>query len=262
MFMSMIDLFQTDRDLHTRQAAVGIRTGTVTESGRSEHMGQVKVEILLREEGAGVTEWARVASPYAGEERGLRFLPEIGDEVLIAFDAGDIHRPIVIGSLWSPSSDPAPSGALRNPNQIKQLKTKGGHQITFQETQGSASIEIKTPGEYALLLDEGAGSIRLKNKNGTNAVEIDEQTGTVTVRGVQTVVMDAGTGKSELRLDAQTNQAHLISGAVEIEGPECLILKAPSMQIQAAALDLSATSGLNLRSDGVTNLKGAMIKMN
>jgi uncharacterized protein involved in type VI secretion and phage assembly len=257
--MSMIDLFQTDRDLYARRAVTGLRTGVVTESGHPDHMGQVKVEILLREEDACVTEWARVASPYAGKERGLCFLPETGDEVLVAFDADNIHRPIVIGSLWSPQSDPMPSDANQ---EQKQIRTKGGHQISFQETPGGESIEIKTPGEYALILNEGSKSIQLKDKNGVNTLEIDGQTGTVTLKGVQTVVMDAGSEKSVLKLDACSGKARLISDAVEIEGTQSVSLKAPSIQIQASALDLTAASGLNLRSDGVASLKGAMIKIN
>jgi uncharacterized protein involved in type VI secretion and phage assembly len=257
--MSMIDLFQTGHDLYALRTVAGIRTGVVTESGHPEHMGQVKVEILLREEGSRVTEWARVASPYAGKERGLCFLPETGDEVLVAFDAGNIHRPIVVGSLWSAGSDPAPPAALQGQ---KQIRTKGGHQITFQETPGSEAIEIQTPGEYALRLDEGTKSIQLKDRNGANALEIDGQTGTVTIKGVQTVVMDAGSGRSVLELETRSGKARLIADTIEIEGTKSLSLKAPSMQIQASAMDLSAASGLNLRSDGVTSLKGSMIKIN
>ncbi|MDR1205888.1 MAG: phage baseplate assembly protein V [Peptococcaceae bacterium] len=257
--MSMIDLFQTGSDLYALRTVTGIRTGVVTESGHPEHMGQVKVEILLREEGSHITEWARVASPYAGKERGLCFLPETGDEVLVAFDAGNIHRPIVVGSLWNAGSDPAPPAALQGQ---KVIRTKSGHQITFQETPGSEAIEIKTPGEYALRLDEGSQSIQLKDRNGANTLEIDGQTGTVTVKGVQTIVMDAGSGESVLRLEAQSGKARLVSDAIEIEGTKSLSLKAPSMQIQASALDLSAASGLNLRSGGVARFNGAMIKIN
>jgi uncharacterized protein involved in type VI secretion and phage assembly len=258
--MSMVDLFQTGYHLYDQHPVTGIRTGIVKENYHPEYEGQVKVEILLREEGANVTEWARVASPYAGKNRGLFLLPEIGDEVLVVFDSGDIHRPIVVGSLWNAKSDPPPSGTHHPLNQIKQFKTKGGHQVTFQEIPGKTSVEIRTPGKHALLLDDERQSIRLENEDGSNSIEINEQTGVISIKGAQAIFMD--TGGAKLRLDAHSNKAVITSDTIELEGARALTLKAPSMSIQSASLEISSAADLNLHANGAVSLRGTIIKLN
>src|SRR5580693_8955976 len=79
-------------------AAIG-DTGDVGDVG-STRRGQVALRLPWLA-GDETTRWARVAVPMAGRERGSYTLPAVGDQVVVAFENGDVDRPIVIGALWS-----------------------------------------------------------------------------------------------------------------------------------------------------------------
>ncbi len=89
---------------------------------------------------------ARVASFAAGRERGAFFMPEVGDEVVVAFEMGDINQPVIIGSLWS-DTDAVPTGVdTSSSNNIRMLRSRTGHVITFDDSPGADKIQIKTAG--------------------------------------------------------------------------------------------------------------------
>lgn len=89
---------------------------------------------------------ARMLSMLAGDGRGLQFLPEKGDMVLVGFLAGASGEPVVMGGLWSRKSKP-PEGNSNGKNDVKLIKTRGGNLIRLTDTQGSEKIEIITPNQ-------------------------------------------------------------------------------------------------------------------
>ena len=115
---------------------------------------------------------ARVMSFMAGDDRGALFLPEVGDQVLVAFVNGSPNEAVVIGSLWSSVDQPPASNADGN-NDIKVLKTRSGHQIRLIDQADGERIEIvdKT-GKNRILID---------SKN--NVVSIEAPDGDLVLRG-------------------------------------------------------------------------------
>ena len=118
--------------------------------------------------------WARVAVPFAGADRGAFLLPDVGDEVLIAFLQGDSRWPIVVGGLWN--------GAAQAPEQPQgdridrwSLVGKAGSRIAIVEASPStATISFETAnGVTGTLTDEGGGAIELVAAG--NTITIDSQ---------------------------------------------------------------------------------------
>jgi len=89
----------------------GIVIGVVTDNSDPEGWGRVKVKYPWQEDNI-VSHWARMATPMAGNGRGIEFLPEVNDEVVVAFEHGDMHRPFVLGALWN-GVDAPPEPATR-----------------------------------------------------------------------------------------------------------------------------------------------------
>src|SRR5690606_11337590 len=108
-----------------------------------------------------VTGWARLAMPHAGNGRGMMFLPEVGDEVLVAFDDGDPEHPVVIGSLWN-GRDIAPDATDKN--AAKRIITRSGNTIQLLDDDGKETIEIFTP--------EGRCLLQLTNQGGHPVVTV------------------------------------------------------------------------------------------
>lgn len=133
--------------------------------------------------GKGTAYRARLAAPMTGKGRGLFFLPEKDDEVLVAFENGNPDRPCVIGALWN-SRDQPPS---TNPNQ-RMLKSRSGHIIMLDDTGGKEIIEIT-------------------DKSGNNSIAIDTATGTISIKADKVVIDSA-----DIRLGSDGASEPLILG--------------------------------------------------
>jgi uncharacterized protein involved in type VI secretion and phage assembly len=118
----------------------GVEIGVVTNVQDPQQLGRVKVQIPRLPTGPEST-WARVAQPAAGAGRGFYWLPEVGDEVLIAFELGQANCPVVIGALWNGKDKPM-SGAYQSDNSTRMIQTKSGHKVVLSDKSGDEKIVI------------------------------------------------------------------------------------------------------------------------
>ena len=166
--------------------------GIVTDNEDPESLGRVKVKFPTLTEDH-TSNWARVVGVGAGDGRGFDCLPEINDEVLVAFEHGDIHRPYVIGGVWN-GKDAPPNKAKDNVQdgkvRLRTIKTRTGHQIQFvEEDQGSrkAGVYIETKGGHQVYLNDSdrsisissAGDLKIEAKGSISISAIGE----ITVKG-------------------------------------------------------------------------------
>jgi uncharacterized protein involved in type VI secretion and phage assembly len=132
----------------------GVVIGTVMDL--SDPLGEgrigVKYEWLPGGPSSG---WAPMSTPLAGKSRGMFFMPELKDEVLVAFDQGKFDHPYIVGFLWNGVDTPPDN----NP-QHRIIKTPGGLELRFEDD--NLKIEVKTPGGLTITMDDGNASIRLQ----------------------------------------------------------------------------------------------------
>jgi uncharacterized protein involved in type VI secretion and phage assembly len=145
----------------------GVYPGVVADVQDPLAQGRVLVQLpfLASGDAAGAQAWARLATMMAGADRGTWFIPEVGDEVLVAFLAGDPSRPFVIGALWNGRD--APPETMDAQNNIRSITSRSGHRVLLDDTQGAEKVEVETQGGHRLTLDDAAGgSITLTHNNG------------------------------------------------------------------------------------------------
>jgi phage baseplate assembly protein V len=165
-----------------------------------EHECRVTLRFPFFDGATAESDWCRVAQPYAGNGYGAVFVPEVGDEVLVAFVHGDMRFPVVIGGLYN-GVDKPPTDRTASRDQ-KMIKTKHGHQVVLDDSQGNEAIRITTQGGHELILDDHGGSIAVTG----NGVKITlEDRGTVTVQA-QTVNVES----PDINLGAALASQHLI----------------------------------------------------
>ncbi len=231
----------------------GVTVGVVTDIEDPDKLGRIKVKLLNRTTSECETDFIRILTPMSGKEWGMFFLPEVGDEVLVAFSEGDMLRPYVIGSLWNQTNKP-PVTIKDKENKVRQIKTKNGHEITFVDEEGKDSITIKTPKDLTIKLEDEKEVISIQNKEGNNIVKIDAKNGEVQVLAEKKITVKAGNSKMEL--DGSSNN-------VVIESNQSIKLKSQQIVIDAkGSLELKASSNININSSGPTNIKGAITKIN
>jgi len=115
----------------------GVTVGRVINSLDPMMLGRVQVQLPFIDS-LDLSPWARVAVPMAGLLHGTYFIPNLGDEVLVAFEHGDINAPYVIGCLWNAvARPPLPSPVP----QIRAIRTLAGNQIVFTEVPPSVTIQ-------------------------------------------------------------------------------------------------------------------------
>ncbi len=251
--MSILKVLSEQKQEYPYCAVFGIMPAVVTDIDDPDKLGRVKVKLLNRDTAEYETDFIRVMTPMTGQQWGMFFLPEVGDEVLVGFGGGEMERPYVLGALWNQNNKP-PVTIQNKENNLRKIKTKNGHELIFHDKDGEDFIQINTPQKLEMKLDDKKQMISIKEKNNKNIIKIDAQNGIVTIEGENKI--DIVSGNSCMTLDGSGNKVSISSGqAIEIKSGQ-IILNAKS------TLDLKAGGSVNLKSDGATNIKGAVIKLN
>ncbi|MBX3154839.1 MAG: hypothetical protein KF773_02480 [Deltaproteobacteria bacterium] len=117
---------------------------------------------------------ARVATLMAGKRRGAFFTPEVGDEVVVGFEMGNLDRPVILGALWSDQDEPPPQADTSPTNNIRTIVSRSGHEITFDDSP-DGKITIKTQGGMEITLQDTPQKITITTTGNiaTSRLELD-----------------------------------------------------------------------------------------
>lgn len=169
----------------------GVFPALVSDINDPEGQGRVKVTLPWSPDtGGGRYEaWARLATLMGGNNRGSWFVPDVGDEVLVVFEAGDPRRPYVIGGLWNGQDAPPQSMDGAGKNDLKVLRSRNGVKLTLDDADGQEKLILETPGGQKLTLKDGPGVVEVVDSNG-NSIKM-ESSG-ITVNAAAKVTITAG----------------------------------------------------------------------
>jgi len=185
------------------QQVNGIVIGLVTDLADPDRLGRVRVKFPYL--GDQVSDWARLVTPMAGADRGMFFRPEVDDEVLVAFELGDVRRPYILGSLWSATDTPPPDDGQAEQNNWRFIKSRNGHIVKLDDTQGQEKIEIiGSDGQRQIVFDIAGQKIQVTCDTGD--IEVSASAGTVKV--------DAMT----VEIKASANMTLQATGTMTIKG--------------------------------------------
>ena len=219
----------------------GVVLGIVTNLGESgqngNDMGCVKVRFPWMPPAEGNVEiesaWCRIATPMAGSGRGFYFMPEINDEVLVAFEHGDVARPYIVGFLWNgqdkpprPNADVVKSGKV----QRRLLRTTSGHEIVLDDSDDSPCISITdNTGKQIIRIDSNTNNIEIK-ADGDLSMDVR---GNIIMKAGGNIqmeaTMDIKASSQNLGVETKTNIDMNATGAVSVKcnGPMTTDTKGP-----------------------------------
>ncbi|MDJ0693225.1 phage baseplate assembly protein V [Mastigocoleus sp. MO_188.B34] len=177
--MSLFDVIvDTQKQQKMSQKIYGVVIGIVSNNKDPEKLGRVKVKFPWLSDN-DESYWARIATPMAGPKRGIYFIPEIDDEVLVVFEHGDLRFPYILGALWNVKDIPPPEAKQDGKNNIRLIKSRSGHIISFDDTNGQENIEI---------LD----------KTKSNSIKVDTKSNTITIKTDKDIKLSAPRGVIQL----------------------------------------------------------------
>lgn len=178
-----------------------IVVGIVSDNRDPERLGRVKVTFSTR----GIPDqshWARIATLMAGPNRGSFFLPEVGDEVLVAFDHGDLRQPYVIGALWN-GKDLPPENNSDGLNSIRKITSRSGHELIFDDGLLGGGVEVCTHSGHKIKLHAAGGDdyIEIRDANRQNNIIIDATRGSITIESSMKLSLKA----TDIDIEAAAN---------------------------------------------------------
>ncbi len=174
-----------------------------------EKIGRVQIEFPGR--GRPDNNWAWVVSPMAGNNKGFFFLPDVDDEVLVAFEHGDINQPYILGVLWNEKDRP-PGKNEKGENNIKMIRSRSGHVIRMDDTKGKEKIEIIDKTENnKIIIDTAENKISIISDKD---IEISAPKGKLTITAKEIEVTSSTTAK----IEANAGMDIKASGNITIKG--------------------------------------------
>lgn len=243
----------------------GVMVGTVAKNYDKDMPGRVCVTIPVRDTDANELQWARVAMPSHGKSWGHYFQPEVGDQVLLAFEQGNIEKPYVIGCV-AKDSNRFLKDAFDQNNQYKKIVTKNGSSIIFEDNaQGEGTkdkITIHTAKEsHSVLLDNEKNLIVIKDKENKNFIEMKTQNGHINVQADTKLVIQVG---ENIKLTMNGN-----NGGVTLECSKLTVKTTGNTTVEAtgslkasgANVTMEATSLLKASSSGAAVIGGSPIRI-
>ena len=226
---------------------VGVVTGVVTSLNDPEKLGRVKVKLPWL--GADVESfWARVAAPSAGAERGFAYLPEVDDEVLLAFEHGAVNRPYILGGLWNTQDKPPEGDKLLDGDKVVQrvIKSRSGHLIILDDTDGKEQIVIRDKtGENEIVIDSADKKLTIK----VGGEMLVETKGKITMKSASDdIVMDCNNltvkTKQNITLEASSNVDLKATANCTVQGTAGVTVKnAAGAQVALSGPSVSVNNG-------------------
>lgn len=204
-------LVDTHITLDNAATWAGVFPAIVTNNQDPEEMGRVKLKFPWMNDDLE-SHWARIASIGGGAERGIYMLPEVNDEVLVAFEHGNFNRPYVIGTLWNGQDATPETGVVQGGDvNIRTIKSRTGHVIRISDDSSSSFI----------LIEDATGKNKLHLDTSNNVLTIESGGEVKVTSGGDTTIEAASTvnieGKSNVKIEGGASVEIKGSGSVSVE---------------------------------------------
>jgi len=211
MSTSLLDLLHPPNEQGSGRY-YGVVVGIVTNNQDPDKMARVRVKFPWLSDD-NESWWARMAVPMAGPGRGSYFLPEVDDEVLVAFEHGDVRSPYVVGALWN-GKDAPPANNSDGKNNIRLIHSRSGHLVRLDDTDGDEKIEVidKTGGN-SITIKSSDNSMSLKC-TGNMSIDCDGKMSLHASAGIDIKSDAAVTMQANATMDIESSAPMTIKGAI------------------------------------------------
>lgn len=250
-----------DRDFYGNRFN-GVVPAIVTNFQDPDNLGRIKVKYpwLVDDQNQPIeSDWVRIAAPAAGKNRGFYYIPEVEDEVLIAFEHGDPNRPYMIGTLWNKKDPPPkPTNQVNDGSNITQriIKSRSGHIIVLDDTSGQEQILIQDKStKNEIIIDTKTNSISIKAQQDINI----EAGGNINIKAKGMINAES---TMDTKIKAGTNYSMQATAKAEMKGAIMNLESQGPFTAKGATTEVSAMAMATLKGAAMVVVQGALIKLN
>jgi uncharacterized protein involved in type VI secretion and phage assembly len=243
----------------------GIVIGIVAKNYDKDMPGKICVTIPTRNKDANELKWARLVQPSGGRSWGHYFLPEVGDQVVLAFEGGNIERPYVIGCCPKDNDKILTDSSDEN-NQKKRIITKHGSRLDFEDNKegdgDKDKILLQTAKKaHTLLLDNENSVMQLMDKDKENFMRIrGADNGDILIKAKSRLVIEVG--EIKITLNGESGAIKINANEVSIKtGNQFKVASDGMVKIEGAQLMTKASSMYKMDSGGMISVSGSPIKI-
>jgi uncharacterized protein involved in type VI secretion and phage assembly len=144
----------------------GVYPAIVADIVDPDSIGRIQLRFpWLGEAGSNVRAWATLCTPYADDDQGIEILPSVDTQVVVAFEAGDLQRPYILGSCWNGRESLPESPAA--PNNKRLWKTRAKSLLEFDDTDGLETITLSMKSGHKLVMDNSSQEVKITHSGGS-----------------------------------------------------------------------------------------------
>lgn len=240
--------------------------GTVVahEDDMSEHGKKVKVKIKNELGNEENEMWARLASPSASEGNGIFMRPEIDSDVIVNFVGGDMQHPVVVGSVWN-DRNTANEENKSEQNYIKEIRTKAGNCLRFDDNPDSAVVQLNTVSGQKIYIDDKEKTILITTSDNSNSIKLSENDGSITMNAKEKITFQIN---GESKIDVDKDKISFSTENFEVSANSKISLEKGEVKISGSSLSLGSSgnaeisgSQVNVKGDASVLVSGQIIKL-
>lgn len=205
-------------------------------------LGRVQVSFAWQEASGGKTPWIRMTNPHGGGGKGFYFIPEVGEEVLVAFEGGNAEKPFVLGAMYNGKGK---STQKDSSNNFKAIQTRGGHMIKFDDADGAESITISDKNGNTIVLNTNEKTITISSEEKMNFVSRE-----INIIGENNVNINS----KKTAIDGSDSVTISSDTKVETSAPSVSITGEKEVKVEGMQVDVNGSIA--------TNVKGTILNLN
>jgi phage baseplate assembly protein gpV len=227
----------------------GLYVGIVVDNEDPEQLGRIKVRLPELDDTLETT-WAKIVRPMAGQNRGFFFMPEVDDEVVVAFQQGMIDHAVILGGTYNGVDTPPLDGGIDV--QVRRFQSVQGHIIEFDDRDAEKRVLLKSAGGHLVEMKDPGGTIEIKTQNGQQIL-MEDTPGKITLEtnlGAK-VTIDGAAGEVKAEVPAGVSITISNTG-ITVNAP------AGSVTVNALNATLNAGASATINAPTLTAAGGAM----
>ena len=241
------------------------QTAIVMENADPDGLGRIRVQMPWQKKLGEMTPWIRIVPPHTGGDKGFHFIPEVGEEVLVGFEGGNAEHPYMLGSLYNGGGK---AEAFKSEdNDLKTIKTRGGHTIELNDKNGEETITISDKSGNKILLDVAGSSISISAPS-----NITLSADTIDFKAKNAITMSSAESTSAIEAKQDIGM-HSKEAKLQISGKQDVDMRSHNAQVKVKAktttnivgnqtVDILSGNELKMHGKSTSKLTGGQVHVN